>query len=240
MEEQKRLLEQKPTRNTIETIEEDSASLIVLRDESSFFSRYSDTLSRLSAVFDFDRELVATKVYDRANRGLLKKALRGAFQPTQDKDHDQATVSSSKLNQLSSKNIDLAIKEDAKNLKRVVKIAVLGRPNSGRDTIMEQIKAAEDRGYFEPGLASLRPTVNKHVVHCARLVVALIEELGIKPELQINTMHCSRIRDYVLDSNPLTTLGADFQSAVESLWSDPCVSALIEKSPEPLTRMSTA
>lgn len=71
--EQKRLLEQKTTRAAFRKVEQDSASLIVLRDTSSYRSTLTDSLSKLSWVFGFDDELNSSRVYGRAWRNNLRK-----------------------------------------------------------------------------------------------------------------------------------------------------------------------
>lgn len=57
-------------------VENDSASLCVLRDSASFSSRWSDNLSKLSLRFEFDKELFASSVYDR----VFRKTVRNSFQ----------------------------------------------------------------------------------------------------------------------------------------------------------------
>jgi hypothetical protein len=57
-------------------IKDDTSSLYVQRDASSLFSRYTDNLSKISMVFQFDRELFISKVYERALRGSLKQVIQ--------------------------------------------------------------------------------------------------------------------------------------------------------------------
>ncbi|EAQ90143.1 hypothetical protein CHGG_06762 [Chaetomium globosum CBS 148.51] len=57
-----------------EMIFSDSASLIVLRDATSYRSVASDALSKLSWVFGFDKQLRGSTVYGRAWRNNLKKS----------------------------------------------------------------------------------------------------------------------------------------------------------------------
>jgi hypothetical protein len=68
----------------------DSASLFVHRDSASLISQWTDNLSKLSAVFSFDRELFVSKVYERAIRGSVKKALRRQQGDTQARMRSQA------------------------------------------------------------------------------------------------------------------------------------------------------
>ncbi|KAH6628863.1 hypothetical protein F5144DRAFT_594774 [Chaetomium tenue] len=57
-----------------EMIFSDSASLIVLREATSYRSVASDALSKLSSVFGFDKELCGSTVYARAWRNNPRKS----------------------------------------------------------------------------------------------------------------------------------------------------------------------
>ena len=73
---QKAILEEADARSVFEQVKDDSSSLFGLRDSSSFFSRYTDKLSRLSMIFPFDKEVLSSNVYQRVLRGSLKERIR--------------------------------------------------------------------------------------------------------------------------------------------------------------------
>ncbi|KAH7073859.1 hypothetical protein BKA63DRAFT_576174 [Paraphoma chrysanthemicola] len=73
---QKELLERPKTRETLAITQSDSASLLVLRDSASFVSKWTDNLSRLSRVFDFDTEVLASRAYGRVFRESLKHLIK--------------------------------------------------------------------------------------------------------------------------------------------------------------------
>jgi hypothetical protein len=77
---QHRLLEKSTTRKAFETASKDSASLMVLRDTDSIFTSQTDTLSKISLMFDFDSELFASKVYSKTFRNSIKSSLRSRSQ----------------------------------------------------------------------------------------------------------------------------------------------------------------
>jgi hypothetical protein len=76
MAEQKQLLEKSKTRSILLSARADSASLFVHLDATSFRSRLTDSLSKMSKVFDFDSAVFSTGVYHRVFRGSLKYRLR--------------------------------------------------------------------------------------------------------------------------------------------------------------------
>ncbi|KAH7089580.1 hypothetical protein FB567DRAFT_626907 [Paraphoma chrysanthemicola] len=73
---QKELLERPKTRETFALTQSDSSSLLVLRDSASFVSKWTDNLSRLSRVFDFDTEVLASRAYGRVFRESLKHLIK--------------------------------------------------------------------------------------------------------------------------------------------------------------------
>jgi hypothetical protein len=82
MAEQKQLLEKPRTRRVLQRAKADSASLFVHKDSTSMKSRWTDNLSKVSRVFDFDPEVFSTGVYHRVFRGSLKYRLRQQQQHT--------------------------------------------------------------------------------------------------------------------------------------------------------------
>ena len=76
MSEQRQLLEKPKSRKSIERVKADSASLLVHRDSASFISRWTDNMSKLSHVFNFDTVLLSSRVYERIFRNSLKQSVR--------------------------------------------------------------------------------------------------------------------------------------------------------------------
>ncbi|KAI1124207.1 hypothetical protein F5Y10DRAFT_285280 [Nemania abortiva] len=77
---QKSFVEAPSTQKALEQTKSDSASLFGLRDADSCCSRattgFTQTSSKLSMVFDFDRELFSSKVYGLLHRETVKKSIR--------------------------------------------------------------------------------------------------------------------------------------------------------------------
>ncbi|KAH8712154.1 hypothetical protein GQ44DRAFT_776179 [Phaeosphaeriaceae sp. PMI808] len=76
LSEQKLLLEKPKTRKVLARAKCDSVSLIVHRDSASFSSRWTDNLSKLSYIFDFDTDVLSSRVYERVFRVSLKQSIR--------------------------------------------------------------------------------------------------------------------------------------------------------------------
>ncbi|KAI1346304.1 hypothetical protein F5Y01DRAFT_27756 [Xylaria sp. FL0043] len=77
---QKSFLGTSNARDILKQAKRDTASLYVLRDTDSLlsrsFSRLTGVSSKLSMIFEFDNELLRTRVYDVAHRASIKDAIR--------------------------------------------------------------------------------------------------------------------------------------------------------------------
>jgi hypothetical protein len=72
---QKTLLEKSSTRKMIRRVKDDTSSLYIQCDSMSLHSRVSqcsDTLSKMSKTFEFDRELFISKAYERIHEKILR------------------------------------------------------------------------------------------------------------------------------------------------------------------------
>lgn len=79
LSEQKGLLESTQSRQILKQVKENSASLIVLRDSDSFCSSWATSTERISVlnrVFDFDGDIVSSKVYQGNMRALIRRMFR--------------------------------------------------------------------------------------------------------------------------------------------------------------------
>lgn len=87
MSDQKQLLERPRTRRILRSAKTDSESLFVHQDTTSFKSRFTDNLSKMSIVFDFDPAVFSSEVYHRVFRGSLKDHLRKKPQQPYTRNH---------------------------------------------------------------------------------------------------------------------------------------------------------
>ncbi|KAK0664639.1 putative guanine nucleotide-binding protein alpha-2 subunit [Cercophora samala] len=146
LSEQRELLEAPTTRTAIAAMEQDSASLIVHEDRTSICTVETDTMSRLSAIFPFDNQLLTTKVYGRAwrttflNRGpkTSRRTLSEAttILPTEKR---MMTVpmqlEHSRRNSTSNIPVNPPLPTNSK-----VKILLLGTGGSGKTTLLKQMQ----------------------------------------------------------------------------------------------------
>jgi hypothetical protein len=176
---QKVLLEKSSSRKVFKRVEDDTASLYVHRDTASLYSRCTDTLSKISIVFNFDHDLFITKVYERALRGSLKASLR----------RQQADFELSKMPALSplkkqemekqgrqSEAIDRQLEEDRKRLRREVNVLLMGGDNDGQEMMMKQMKIIQQNGYTMDELRMYRLSVRQTLIAAMSAVAEHVQE----------------------------------------------------------------
>jgi guanine nucleotide-binding protein G(i) subunit alpha len=106
-----------------------------------------------------------------------------------------------------------------------------GSGESGKSTIVKQMKIIHQNGYTVEELTLYRNTIFKNVIDCARALIAAMNQLEIHPEHEINRQYCAYLSEYSL-ADGQRPLDLRVGQAVSSIWQDPCVPRLLEHSTE--------
>ncbi|KAK0388539.1 hypothetical protein NLU13_4782 [Sarocladium strictum] len=131
-----------------------------------------------------------------------------------------------------SQAIDRILEEDSKKLRRECKILLLGSGESGKSTIVKQMKIIHLKGYSEEELYNYRATVFKNLVECAKAVVMAMQQLEIEPSNEENKRFAEYLLEYQTESGPQAHIDAEVGTAVQSIWSDPAKDQLMEHQTE--------
>jgi guanine nucleotide-binding protein G(i) subunit alpha len=115
LSDQQRLLTKPKLRRALEKVRKDSASLIVHRDATSLVTESTDNMSKFSRVFDFDGELLSSKVY--------APTIRHAFRRLSRRQKDNIDAETYALDHIEPVNSRKANSEDRK-------VVLLGRYNT--------------------------------------------------------------------------------------------------------------
>ncbi|KAK3319258.1 guanine nucleotide-binding protein alpha-3 subunit [Apodospora peruviana] len=131
-----------------------------------------------------------------------------------------------------SQKIDKDLEEDSKRLRRECKILLLGSGESGKSTIVKQMKIIHLRGYSEEELKNYRPTVFKNLIECAKAVINAMHQFDIEPEIDENRAYCDFLLDYTVESGPQAHIDPKVGVAVQAIWNDPAKEQLMERQTE--------
>jgi len=127
-----------------------------------------------------------------------------------------------------SQAIDKGLEEDSKKLRRECKILLLGSGESGKSTIVKQMKIIHQNGYTVDELALYRHTIYKNLVDCAKALVGAMKQFEVEVEKPENKEFCDYITEASVDPDPQQPLDPQIGEAVANVWKDPCVAKIFE------------
>jgi guanine nucleotide-binding protein G(i) subunit alpha len=111
-------------------------------------------------------------------------------------------------------------------------LTCVGSGESGKSTIVKQMKIIHQNGYSIEELAMYRLTIYKNVIDCAKALIGAMEQFGVEPERDVNREYSDFLMEYSVDPDPEKPLDAKVGQAVISLWHDPCIAKIMEHSSE--------
>lgn len=111
-------------------------------------------------------------------------------------------------------------------------VFILGSGESGKSTIVKQMKIINLKGYSEEELYNYRPTVFKNLVECAKAVITAMQQFNIELAHDENRAHAEFLIDYQAESGPQAHIDPKVGLAVQAIWSDPAKEQLMEHQTE--------
>ncbi len=107
-----------------------------------------------------------------------------------------------------------------------------GSGESGKSTIVKQMKIIHQNGYTKDELALYRLTIYKNLIDCAKALIGALRQFNIEPKDPINFEYADYLLDYQVDPDPHTPLSTKVGVAVQSIWKDGSIEALMERQSE--------
>ncbi|KAJ9121548.1 guanine nucleotide-binding protein subunit alpha [Naganishia vaughanmartiniae] len=132
--------------------------------------------------------------------------------------------------------IDKQIEEDSRKFKKECKILLLGSGESGKSTIVKQMKIIHQNGYSKDELLQFKMVIYKNLIDSAQALILACRKIGVDPEDPTNRVRDFRyyqvnadaILEYRIDADPNHTLSQDIALAIESLWHDPIIPSVMD------------
>jgi len=107
-----------------------------------------------------------------------------------------------------------------------------GSGESGKSTIVKQMKIIHLKGYSEDELYNYRPTVFKNLLECAKAVINAMRQFEIDLVLAENRPLCEYLMEYIVESGPQAQIDSRIGEAIKALWNDPAKEQLMERQTE--------
>ncbi|KAK4948138.1 Guanine nucleotide-binding protein alpha-2 subunit [Elasticomyces elasticus] len=131
-----------------------------------------------------------------------------------------------------SQAIDKKLEEDSRRLRRECKILLLGSGESGKSTIVKQMKIIHQNGYTQEERTLYRLTIYKNLIDCMKALVGAMQQFEIEPDDQTVRDYVEYIMEYNVDPDPDTPLDPKAADAVEAIWKDPASSKTMDRQSE--------
>ena len=144
-----------------------------------------------------------------------------------------------------SQMIDRKLEEDSRRLRRECKILLLGMASdrrlgacsavanidpgsgeSGKSTIVKQMKIIHQNGFSIDELLAFRPTIHKNAVDSAQAVVFVLRACGLEGLLAESHRH---LPEAILGAKPEAALSGETADAIEALWRDPVIARVLDE-----------
>ncbi|OAA59050.1 G-protein alpha subunit [Niveomyces insectorum RCEF 264] len=130
-----------------------------------------------------------------------------------------------------SRELDKAIRSDEKRLSREIKLLLLGAGESGKSTVLKQMKLIYSQGFSKNEKLEWRPVVFNNIVQSFRMIFDAMQELDIPFEKKENEKNMAHILvDFELGAND--PLPVDYLAPIKQLWTDGGVRQAIAKGNE--------
>ncbi|PKC71165.1 G protein alpha subunit [Rhizophagus irregularis] len=134
-----------------------------------------------------------------------------------------------KESRLRSYQIDKQIEEDSRRFKKECKILLLGSGESGKSTIVKQMKIIHQNGYTKEELALYRITVYKNLIDSAQAIIFAMKKFRKEPRRPENRAFADKILDYYVESDPAFQLSQEIVEAIDSVWHDPIITEILDQ-----------
>lgn len=139
-----------------------------------------------------------------------------------------ACMSSESEESRKSQLIDKKIEEDSRKTRRECKILLLGSGESGKSTIVKQMKIIHQNGYSVEELSMYRLTIYKNLLDCAKALGMALRNFNVEPETPGNMDNLDFIMEFQVDPDPTVHLDPRLPTAIVALWKDPCIAKIME------------
>ncbi|EHA47250.1 G-Protein alpha subunit [Pyricularia oryzae] len=130
-----------------------------------------------------------------------------------------------------SRELDKAIRADEKRLQKEVKLLLLGAGESGKSTVLKQMKLIYAQGFSKNEKIEWKPVVFQNIVQSFRLIHDAMQELDIEFENKENERNITLIMEEQ-ELGAHDALPIEFLDPIKALWVDAGVKKAIAKGNE--------
>jgi guanine nucleotide-binding protein subunit alpha len=130
-----------------------------------------------------------------------------------------------------SRELDRVIRQDEKRLSKEVKLLLLGAGESGKSTILKQMKLIYTQGFTKPERLEWRPVIFSNVIQSFRAIHEAMQDMGMDFEIPENEKNMAQIL-VECEIGAEEKMPQSYLAPVKALWQDAQVQAAIAKGNE--------
>lgn len=108
----------------------------------------------------------------------------------------------------------------------------VGSGESGKSTVVKQMKIIHQGGYAREELAGYRSVVYRNLLDCAKALITAMQQFDIEPTDPSNEEYSDFLMNYDLSPDPYVILDPQVGEATWSIWKDPAVSQVLDRQTE--------
>ncbi|KAG2217070.1 hypothetical protein INT45_014135 [Circinella minor] len=130
-----------------------------------------------------------------------------------------------------NEEIENQIKRDKLNLRNEVKMLLLGAGESGKSTILKQMKLIHDDGYSLDEREAFKEIIFSNTIQSIRVILEAMDDMGISLKEPENQHHAAIIMEMPAQIER-DSLPPEVTQAVRALWKDSNLQQVFERSRE--------
>ncbi|KAI7877236.1 guanine nucleotide-binding protein subunit alpha [Lichtheimia hyalospora FSU 10163] len=130
-----------------------------------------------------------------------------------------------------NEEIENQLKRDKLNMQNEVKLLLLGAGESGKSTILKQMKLIHDGGYSHDEREAFKEIIFSNTVQSMRVILDAMDNMGLALAQSSNRHHATIVMD-LPSQIERDSLPMEVTQAVKTLWKDPNVQSTYERSRE--------
>ncbi|XP_065898368.1 guanine nucleotide-binding protein G(o) subunit alpha-like [Dysidea avara] len=119
-----------------------------------------------------------------------------------------------------SSAIDRDLRQDAKEFENTIKILLLGAGESGKSTLVKQMKIIHGDGYSTNELTSFKSTIHSNLLLSVAVVIKAMDKLEITLADPSNQAHASGILSCPTPLEPGNLIPAGVGDSLKMIWND--------------------
>ncbi|KAL0574068.1 Guanine nucleotide-binding protein alpha-2 subunit [Marasmius crinis-equi] len=136
---------------------------------------------------------------------------------------------STKEERVRSVQIDKEIEDESRRLKKECKILLLGSGESGKSTVVKQMRIIHNNGFTDKERKAFRPIVCRNALESAHAIILAMRKLNIHCSTSRNRLLADWIMDYHLDEKNGFALNSEIADAIHQFWQDPVIPKILDE-----------